>query len=48
MSEKQINERVLELKLELLKQSAKRKGIKKEVARLLTLRNKNSGEKNKQ
>jgi ribosomal protein L29 len=50
---KEIEGKMNELKIELLKQTQKRKGIKKEIARLLTLENqdksaiKNSKEKKK-
>jgi len=36
--------KIKELKIELLKNPTKRKGIKKEIARLLTLKNKQSRE----
>lgn len=48
MNEKEIEKKLKDLKLEVLKQGAKRKDIKKEIAKLLTLRKQNSGEKNKQ
>ena len=41
LSEKEIEEKINELKLSVLKQPTKRKGIKREIARLLTLRNQN-------
>jgi ribosomal protein L29 len=41
MTEKEMEEKMNELKIELLKQKGKRKGIKKEIARLLTFQNKN-------
>ncbi len=40
LSEKEIQEKFAELKILILKQPTKRKGIKKEIARLLTLKNK--------
>jgi|GEM_PF-3336321 len=39
--------KIKELKIELLKQVMKRKGIKKEIARLLMLTNKSDKAKNK-
>ena len=39
------NEKMNELKIELLKQPIKRKQIKREIARLLTLRNKPTEDK---
>ncbi len=39
MSEKEITKKILDLKVELLKQPQKRKDIKKEIARLLTMKN---------
>lgn len=42
----EIEKKLSELKLELLKQTNKRKNIKKEIARILTLKNKTKfGEK---
>ena len=37
LSEKEIESRLRELKIEILKQPTKRKAIKKEIARLLTV-----------
>ena len=39
LTEKEIAKRLSDLKIELLKQTQKRKPIKKEIARLLTMRN---------
>lgn len=36
LSEKEINEKLNDLKMQILKQDSKRKGLKKEIARLLT------------
>jgi len=53
LDKKESEGKMNELKIELLKQTQKRKGIKKEIARLLTLENKdksaakNSEEKKK-
>ena len=38
-SENEIEKKVRELKIEMLKQTTKRKAIKKEIARLLTMEN---------
>jgi ribosomal protein L29 len=38
LNEKEIQEKLAELKVQLLNQKAKRKNIKKEIARLLTLK----------
>lgn len=45
LSEKEMEKKLKELKIELLKQTTKRKGIKREIARLLTV--KQNTEKNK-
>ena len=37
LTEKEMTSKIKELKIELLKQTTKRKSIKKEIARLLTL-----------
>ena len=47
LSEKEIESRTKELKVELLKQGAKRKDIKKEIARLLTMKTRTKSEENK-
>lgn len=47
MTVKEIDEKVKELKLGLLKQDAKRKGVKREIARLLTLKNQKTKEVSK-
>ncbi len=39
LSEKDIDKKLADLKIELLKQHDKRKRIKKEIARLLTMKN---------
>jgi len=39
MTDKEIEKRLVDLKIELLKQSQKRRGIKREIARLLTIKN---------
>ena len=39
MSEKDIEKKLLDLKVELLKNPTKKKSIKKEIARLLTMKN---------
>ena len=39
LSEKEIEKKISELKLELLKNVTKRKSIKREIARALTMRN---------
>jgi len=39
MTAKEMNKKVLELKIELLKNPTKKKSIKKEIARLLTMEN---------
>ena len=39
MTIKEIEDKVKELKVGLLRQDAKRKGIRREIARLLTLKN---------
>lgn len=41
LNDKEIDEKIKELKMESLKQTAKRKGIKREIARLLTVKNQN-------
>ncbi len=45
LSGKEMEKKLKELKIELLKQTTKRKGIKREIARLLTV--KQNKEKNK-
>ena len=42
LGEKEIKSKIRDLKIELLKQPQKRKGIKKEIARLLTMENSSS------
>lgn len=44
LSEKEIEKKLKDLKIELLKQTTKRKGIKREIARLLTIKQ-NIGDK---
>ncbi|MFZ5955006.1 MAG: hypothetical protein ACOYT4_01150 [Nanoarchaeota archaeon] len=39
LTEKEIEDKLIELNIELLKQPTKRKVIKKEIARLLTFKN---------
>lgn len=39
LSEKEMDKKIVELKIELLKNTTKRKSIKKEIARLLTMKN---------
>ena len=39
LSEKEIEKKIIDLKIELLKQPLKRKSVKKEIARLITMRN---------
>ena len=39
LTEKEIEEKINELKIEILKQPLKRRKIKKEIARLLTIKN---------
>ena len=39
LSEKDIDKRIVDLKIELLKNPTKRGSIKKEIARLLTMKN---------
>lgn len=39
LNEKEITKKVSDLKIELLKQPQKRKSIKKEIAKLLTMKN---------
>lgn len=39
ISDKEIHKKISDLKIELLKQPTKRKRIKKEIARLLTMNN---------
>lgn len=46
LTEKDIEKKLKDLKIELLKQTTKRKGIKREIARLLTMRQNAEG-KNK-
>jgi len=41
LSEKEIEDKLNDLKVELLKQTAKRRPIKREIARLLTVKNLN-------
>ena len=41
LTDKEIDEKYAELKIELLKQTAKRKVVKREIARLLTVKNQN-------
>ena len=43
LSEKEVSGKLKELKIELLKQAGKRKVIKKEIARLLTLKPRKAG-----
>lgn len=43
LTEKEIKSRIKELKIEMLKQVMKRKDIKREIARLLTLKPKKAG-----
>ena len=45
LTDKEMDKKMKELKIELLKQTTKRKGIKREIARLLTV--KQNTEKNK-
>ena len=42
---KKEDSKIIELKIELLKQGSKKRDIKREIARLLTLQNKNMGDK---
>ena len=39
MTEKEIASKIKELKIELLKQPTKKKSVKKEIAKLLTMKN---------
>ena len=41
LTEKEISKKIIELKIELLKDSTKRGRVKKEIARLLTMKNLN-------
>jgi ribosomal protein L29 len=41
LNDKEIEKKVMELKINLLKQSQKRKSLKKAIARLLTMKNQN-------
>jgi len=41
LSDAEIEQKLLELKVEVLKQNSKRKVIKREIARLLTVKNQN-------
>lgn len=45
---KEMDKKIIDLKIELLKNPTKRKNIKKEIARLLTMKNQNklNGENN--
>ena len=43
LTDKEIQEKIKELKIELLKQPTKRKAIKKQIARLLTVTSSKSG-----
>jgi ribosomal protein L29 len=43
-TEKEIEKKVAELKIGLLKQNQKRKSLKKEIARLLTMKNQNKSD----
>ena len=43
-SDKEIEKKILDLKLELLKQNKKRTSIRREIARVLTLKNKTKQE----
>ncbi len=45
LTEKELEGKLKELKIEILKQPTKRKGIKKEIARLLTVKNQKIGDK---
>jgi len=47
LTDKEKQERIKELKIELLKQPTKRKAIKKQIARLLTFTSGKSGGENK-
>jgi len=47
LSEKEMNKKIVDLKIELLKNPTKRKGIKREIARLLTMQNQTKLEDNK-
>lgn len=42
LTEKEIEDKIKELKIEILKQPLKRKRVKKEIARLLTIKNQKS------
>jgi ribosomal protein L29 len=46
LTDKEMDKKMKELKIELLKQTTKRKGIKREIARLLTVKQ-NTEKKNK-
>ena len=48
MTEKEMASKIKELKIEILKQPTKRKAIKKEIARLLTVVSSKAGGDNKQ
>ena len=43
---KEIEDKINELKIAVLKQDAKRRGIRREIARLLTLKNQKTKQKN--
>jgi hypothetical protein len=45
IDDKKEDSKIIELKIELLKQGSKKRDIKREIARLLTLQNKNMGDK---
>ena len=45
VEDKKEDSKISELKIELLKQGSKKRDIKREIARLLTLQNKNMGAK---
>ena len=47
LNEKEIEKKIIDLKIELLKQTQKRKGIKREIARLLTMKNQTKQEEKK-
>lgn len=47
MTEKEMNKKISDLKIELLKNTTKRKSIKREIARLLTVKNQSKVEDKK-
>jgi ribosomal protein L29 len=44
LNEKERSKKIMDLKIELLKNPTKRKSIKREIARLLTMMNNNNGQ----